>query len=135
LDGDETKKNDVLAVEQWLLMKKTAFDASGLKRKCEDDDKYMPTTLPVATPIRGLTGSSIEALSPHELQSGGSHLPTAQPLTTAGCPGQLITPTRKVSSCQYPISANVTPQNYPGLSHLSPGLDLLRRGEVINGVD
>ena len=38
LDDDETKKNDVLAVEQWLLMKTTAFDASGSKRKCEDDN-------------------------------------------------------------------------------------------------
>ena len=80
LDGDETKKNDVLAVEQWLLMKKTAFDTSGLKRKCEDDnnnnsmcpktdegqcnDKSKPTTLPVATPIRSPTGPSMQTPMP-----------------------------------------------------------------------
>jgi hypothetical protein len=74
LDDDETKKNDVLAVERWLLMETAAFDASGSKRKYEDDDKSTPTTLPIATPIRGLTGPSIQALSPHELQSGGQVL-------------------------------------------------------------
>jgi hypothetical protein len=89
LDGDEAKKNDVLAVEQWLLMKTTAFDASGSKRKCEDDnnnnskgpktdegqcnEKSKPTTLPaVATPIRSPTGPSMQTLSRHELQSGGN---------------------------------------------------------------
>jgi len=40
-----------------------------------------------------------------------------------------------VSSFPYPINACVTPENYPGLAHLSPNLDLLRRGEGINGVD
>jgi len=40
-----------------------------------------------------------------------------------------------VSSFPYPINACVTPKNYPGLAHLYPNLDLLQRGEGINGVD
>ncbi len=98
LEGDnkELKKDAFLVpyflfprVEQWLLMKTTAFDASGSKRKCEDDnnnnskgpktdegqcnEKSKPTTLPaVATPIRSPTGPSMQTLSRHELQSGGN---------------------------------------------------------------
>ena len=152
LDGDEAKKNDVLAVEQWLLMKTTAFDASGSKRKCEDDnnnnskgpktdegqcnEKSKPTTLPaVATPIRSPTGPSMQTLSRHELQSGGNLVRALKLATAVSGTGQLVTPTRTVSSFPYPINACVTPENYPGLAHLSPNLDLLRRGEGINGVD
>ena len=40
-----------------------------------------------------------------------------------------------VPSFPYPVAAGVTREAYPSLAHLSPGLDLLRRGERYPGID
>ena len=95
-----TNENDVFAVEQWLLMETAALDASGSKRKHDNDsnnnskgsktnegecnNKSTPPTLPIATPIRTTGHIDRQALTPQELLSGGNPIQRAQPDNTDG---------------------------------------------------
>ena len=96
----------------------------------ECNNKSTPPTLTIATPIR-TTGEHIDrqVLTPQELLSGGNPMQMAQPDNTDGGTSQLVTPSHMVPSFPYPVAAGVTCEAYPSLAHLSPGLDLLPRGE------